>query len=112
MERNEVYNVVILTEAMEDMRKIFSGFIAFGSRQGAKRIKEKFGKAMDRVSMFPYSSPACIDEVLAEAGFRMIVEEKYIMIYRVNEEAKEVVFYNVFNGKEDYIGLMRSIYFN
>lgn len=105
------YTVRFLPKAYDNMDEIILAFIRLGSRQGAERIKGKFLKAVDQVRTFPYSAPVIRDPKLAGLGFRTIVVEKYIMLYRVIEEAKEIVFYNIFNGKEDYPSLLRSMYF-
>lgn len=112
MKPNNDYTIRLHSQASDEMNEVIRTFIRFGSIQGAKRIKEKFVKAIDRIGVFPYSSPVIRDPQLAEAGFRTVVVENYIMIYKVNEEAGEIVFYHVFDGRKDYFGLMRSMYFN
>lgn len=67
-------------------------------------------KAVDRIKTFPYSVPVICGPVLAESGFRAIVVEKYIIICRVIEETGEIVFCHVFDGREDYPGLIHSLY--
>lgn len=42
------------------------------------------------------------DPKLSRLGFRMIVAEKYLMLYKVFEEEKKITFYRVLNGKTNY----------
>ncbi len=43
-------------------------------------------------------------------GFRMVIVEKYLMIYKVLEVEKKIVFYRVLDGKRDYPTLMNRLY--
>lgn len=81
----------------------------FGSKQGAIRIKDKINKVAEQILRFPYSGVIVADPKISKQIFRMIVIEKYIMLYRILEDEKKNVIYRVLNGKRDYPTLMRKL---
>lgn len=109
MAENEIYTVEFLSDALNDMAEIISAFVMLGSRQGARRIQKKFNKAAEQIRVFPYSGIAVPDKKLAEAGFRMVIAEDYLMFYKVFETESKVTFYRVLNGKRNYPALMSSL---
>lgn len=106
MEENELYTAKFLSDALNDMTEIISAFVMLGSKQGASRIQKKFTKAAEQIQIFPYSGIAVPDKKLAEAGFRMIIAEDYLMFYKVFADERKVIFYRVLNGKRNYPTLM------
>lgn len=110
MEQNEEYIVEFLPTAINDISEIISSFLMLGSKNGAKRIKDKFSKAADQVWIFPYSGASVPDIKLSKSGFRMMIIEKYLMMYKIFENEKKVIFYRVLNGKRNYPALMRYLY--
>ena len=110
MGENELYTAEFLPDALNDMTEIISAFVMLGSKQGARRIQKKFTKAAEQIRIFPYSGVAIPDKKLAEAGFRMIIAEDYLMFYKVFEDEKKVTFYRVLNGKRNYPALMSGLH--
>lgn len=109
MEKNELYRAEFLSDALNDMTEIISAFVMLGSRQGARRIQKKLTNAAEQVRIFPYSGVTVPDKKLAEAGFRMIIAEDYLMFYKVFEDERKVTFYRVLNGKRNYPALMNGL---
>lgn len=104
------YTVKFLPEALNDMTEIVSSFVILGSKQGAKRIKNIFNKAAEQLRAFPYSGISVPDKKLADSGFRMIVAEDYLMLYKIFEENSEIIFYRILNGKRNYTALMNYLH--
>lgn len=104
------FSLEFLSSALQDITEIISSFIMLGSKQGAIRMKEKINKAADQIKRFPYSGVAVPDKKLSAFGFRMIIIEKYIMLYKVFDDESKVIVYHIFNGKTNYPSLMKSIY--
>lgn len=109
MEENEKYTAEFLPDALNDMTEIISAFVMLGSKHGAVRIKKKFNKAAEQLQTFPYSGVTVPDKKLSEAGFRMIIAEDYLMLYKIFEYERKVVFYRVLNGKRNYPALMNNL---
>jgi plasmid stabilization system protein ParE len=102
MELNESCTVKFLPAAINDMSEIISSFAMLGSKQGAQRIRSKMIKASEQIKAHPYSGVTVPDEKLAKSGYRMLVVESYLMFYKVFDEAKQVIFYRVVNGKRNF----------
>ena len=102
MKSKNWYKVEFLPSALNDMTEIVSSFVMLGSKAGAVRIKEKMKKAALQTAEFPYSGVAVPDEKISKMGFRMIVVEKYLMLYKVFDDECRVLFYRVLNGKRNY----------
>ncbi len=112
MEASNEYSLEFLPLALDDMTEIVSSFVMLESKQGAIRIKNKMNKAAEQIHTFPYSGVAVPDQKLAKLGFRMIVVEKYLMLYKVFEDEKRIIFYRVLNGKTNYPTLMYRLFKN
>lgn len=102
------YTLEFLPIALNDITEIVSSFVILGSKKSAIRIKDKINKAAEQIFHFPYSGVTVPDSKMAKQGFRIIVVEKYIMIYRIFEDENKIVFYRVLNGKRDYPTLMKK----
>lgn len=102
MAQSNSYKVEFLADALNDMTEIISSFVMLGSKQGAVRIKNKMNKAVQQISVFPYSGITISDNKLAKFEFRMIIVEKYLMFYRIFEDEHKVIFYRVLNGARNY----------
>ena len=109
MESKNWYKVEFLPSALNDMTEIVSSFVMLGSKTGAVRIKEQMKKAALQIAEFPYSGVAVPDEKISKMGFRMIVVEKYLMLYKVFDDECRVLFYRVLNGKRDYPHLITKL---
>ncbi|MCL1914055.1 MAG: type II toxin-antitoxin system RelE/ParE family toxin [Eubacteriaceae bacterium] len=89
--------------ADSDLRRII-GYIkhslfapgAASSFMGA--VQECYG----RLEKKPYIYALCNDERLAREGYRKAPVKNYVLIYKIDEEAKAVDIYRFFFGAEDY----------
>lgn len=107
MEENE-YSIDYLSAAREDISRIISNFVMLGSTNGAQRIRMKIVNAGKQIQFMPYSGVTVPDDQMARNGYRMIVIEKYLMIYRVLEEGKKVVVYRILDDRTDYPRLFET----
>ena len=109
MESNETFQIEFLSSALNDITEIISAFIMLGSKNGAIHMKEKINKAVQQLSVFPFSGVTVPDDKLARSGYRMIIIEKYLMFYRIFEDDKKVIIYRVLNGKINYPTLLNRM---
>lgn len=105
--KNE-FSIEYLPSAREDIAGIISHFVRFGSRNGAQRIRKKIVKAGEQIQFMPYSGVAVPDDEMSRSGYRMVVIEKYLMIYKVLDKKEKVVVYRVLDGRTDYPKLFES----
>lgn len=103
------YTIRFTTHARDDMFRIFS-YISNNlyAPQAAKRIMKKIDDSINNLSDYPFSSPLIDDEFLARKGLRRLVVEDYVVIYKIQEKAFDVIIYRVFNGRTNYINMLNQ----
>jgi len=69
--------------------------------QSAERILDKIESDLGRLRFNPYSAPLSRDEYLSAQGFRALVSGKYLALYKVNDDERDVTVYRVVYGKRN-----------
>ena len=100
------YAVRILEPAQSELEEIASLYCSLAGTESARRITDGIYDALEQLSQFPFSGPCIRDPELRGLGYRFVVVEKYIVIYRLIE--KTVVIYHIFDGRSDYPTLFRT----
>ncbi len=90
-------------------------------RQIILRIAENFGKAvaLEKLEELEYnlklleSSPNIGVEphylVLKRQGYKVLVLEKNLVFYKINEEEKQIIIYAVVDHRQDYLNIIRGL---
>ncbi|MDO4944305.1 MAG: type II toxin-antitoxin system RelE/ParE family toxin [Ruminococcus sp.] len=101
-------NKILFTlKAQEDLNGIFDYiYNNLYSPQAARRIMRLIDDSINRLADFPMSCPLIDDFCLAQKGYRKLVADKYIVIYKFREEKSEVIIHRIINGKVDYLPLL------
>ena len=47
--------------------------------------------------------------VLKRQGYKILITEKDLVFYKINEEQKEVTIYAVFDQRQDYLSIIRGL---
>ena len=68
----------------------------------ASRLSEKFIKAAEGLTDFPYSNPVYTPMRPLKHEYRKTIVDNYIMFYWVDEANKEITIARVIYGKRDY----------
>lgn len=97
------YHIHFTPMAEDDLETIYD----YISRElfadsAAKKLMAKFDKKIMLLKQMPYSSPKCMDGNLCRRGFRKLIVDNYVALYRVNDEIKEVLIFRIFYGRRDY----------
>lgn len=103
---SDLFPVQILDPAQSELEEIAHLYMALAGPDSARKITDKIFEAMDRLSSFPLSGPCIRDKELRVFGYRYVVVDKYIVIYRFIN--RTVVIYHIFDGRSDYPALFRS----
>ncbi len=104
------YNVQLLDPAqgeLEDIARLYCSLAGTGS---ARKITDGILDALDQLSRSPLSGPPLRDAELRSLGYRFIVVDKYIVIYKLI--GSTVFVYHIFDGRSDYPTLFRSELFH
>lgn len=97
------YEIVLTPAAASDLDDIYS-YIATDlfAPQAANKIMDAFEDAFDKLSSYPIMCPLTTDEALCESGYRKLVVERFIGLYRVDEPNHRVIFIRFIYGARDY----------
>ena len=84
-------------------------------------VAERFGHdvALEKLNALETSILALADNpyigtdprytVLKRQGYKVLITEKDLVFYKINEEQKEVTIYAVFDQRKDYLSIIRGL---
>ena len=103
------YNIVRTDTADTGLRKIIL-YIAqnFGNDVALKKLDE----IEDRIQQLGDNPDLGINPrylVLKRQGYKVLVLEKDLVFYKVNEARKEVTIYAVVDQRQDYLNIIRGL---
>lgn len=97
-----------MTEKAEDQLRDLMFYIAedSGSIEMAIKHTDRLYKAIKQLEDFPYLGRVPKYSILRRQGYRVVITDKYMTFYKVNEIKKEVVIYAIINSKREYERLL------
>lgn len=97
------YEIVLTEMAEADLDSIYE-YIAntLKEEKAGLRLMEKIETSILRLEQFPYS---CEEVHIKPRNklYRKLVIGKYVVLYRVEEQYKQVVIFHILNKKKDYL---------
>ena len=102
----KTYAVRILDPAQGELEEIAQLYLSLSGVQSARKITDKIYDALEQLTGFPLSGPSMRETELRNLGYRFLVAEKYIIIYRLIGDTIDV--YHIFDRRSDYPTLSRS----
>ena len=101
------YKIVRTDKADEQLREIIF-YIAddSGSVDIALNYLDRIEKAINRLGDFPMSGSVPRYSILRRQGYRVLIVEKHLIFYKVNENKKTVTIYAVVDGRQEYKNLI------
>ena len=101
------YKIIRTDKADEQLREIIF-YIAedSGSIDIALNYLDKIEKAINSLEEFPMSGSIPRYSILKKQGFRVLIEERHLVFYKINEDKKKVVIYTVVDGRREYRNLI------
>ena len=101
------YNIIRTDKAGEQLREIiFCIADDSGSVDIALNYLDKIEKAINSLENFPMSGSIPRYSILRKQGFRVLVVERHLIFYKINEHKKEVVIYAIVDGRREYRNLI------
>lgn len=99
------YRIYISERATKDMRDIVNYITReLFDAEAAKKLVDKFEKAIKSLSQMPKRNPLLLDEDLSMIGIRRIIVENYVIFYICDDINQSVsiirVLYNKRNWKD------------
>lgn len=101
------YKIIRTDKADEQLREIIF-YIAddSGSVDIALNYLDKIEKAINGLEDFPMSGSLPRYSILKKQGFRVLIVERHLVFYKINEDGKEVIIYAVIDGRREYRNLI------
>ena len=99
---------ILRTDKAEDQLRDIIFYIAddSGNIDIALRYLEKIETAINRLQEFPNSGGIPRYSILKKQGYRVVIVEKHLAFYKVNEEEKTVIIYAIVDGRREYKNLI------
>ena len=101
------YKIIRTDKADEQLREVIF-YIAEDSESIdiALNYLNKIEKAINSLEGFPMSGSIPRYSILKKQGFQVLIVERHLVFYKINEDKKEVVIYAVVDGRREYRNLI------
>ena len=101
------YKILRTDKAEEQLRKIIF-YIADDSDNAeiALGYLEKIETAINRLQEFPESGSIPRYSILKKQGYRVVIIERHLVFYKIDEEDKLVIIYAIVDGRREYRNLI------
>ncbi len=101
------YRIIRTDKADEQLREIIF-YIAddSGSVDIALKYLDKIELSIKRLEDFPMSGSIPRYSVLRKQGYRVLIVERHLVFYKVNESDKIVTVYAIVDGRREYKNLI------
>ena len=97
------YEVVLLGRAFRDLDSIYSYVANSLSEPGvAQNLLNELEEGIHSLEQMPYRCPERKHGVYANRGYRQLFIESYTVIYRIDEEKKQVIVVTVRYSRSDF----------
>ena len=101
------YQIVRTAKADEQLRDIvlYRAEVA-GNAEAALEFLDRLKQKIDRLADFPESGSFPRYGALRARGYRVLIAEKHLVFYKVDEERRMVIVYAIVDGRRDYLNLI------
>lgn len=97
------YKVEILPTAWEDLKRIEDWYLVQFGVETVLKVSDHILDAMERLGSFPDSGSLTPDEWLNQKGYRMVICERHVAIYR--QVKNKVYVYHIADTQTEYTKL-------
>ena len=103
------YNIIRTDTADAGIRKIILYVAANFGNQVALEKLDDIEKRINVLSDNPYIGVDPRYPVLKRQGYKVLILEKNIVFYKIDESKKEVFIYAVVDQRQDYLNIIRGL---
>jgi toxin ParE1/3/4 len=103
------YNIIRTDTADAGIRKIILYVAANFGNQVALEKLDDIEKRINVLSDNPYIGVDPRYPVLKRQGYKVLILEKNLVFYKIDESKKEVVIYAVVDQRQDYLNIIRGL---
>lgn len=97
------YKIEILPTAWEDLKRIEDWYLVEFGVETALKVSDHILDTIERLEHFPESGSWVPDEWLSRQGYRMVICDKHVAIYRHID--KVIYVYHIADTQTDYTKL-------
>lgn len=97
------YKVEILPSAWEDLKKIEDYYLIQFDVQTALKVTDHILNVLERLEDFPDSGSLTPDEQLHRQGYRMLICQKHVAVYRQLDQS--IYVYHIADTQTEYTKL-------
>lgn len=101
-----MYEIKILPKAQDDLKEIRNWYLGEFGENTANKVVEKILNSISVLEMFPDSGSLTPDNYLNDKGYRMVICEKFISIYKHID--KKIYIYHISNSDKDYTRIIKN----
>ena len=103
------YNVIRTNTADAGIRKIIL-YVAqnFGNKVALEKLNE-IEKRINQLGDDPYIGTEPRYLVLKRQGYKVLMLEKDLVFYKIDEDKKNVIIYAVVDQRQDYLNIIRGL---
>ena len=99
----EQYKVEILPTAWEDLKSIEDYYLLQFGVESAMKVTDQILNSIERLELYPDSGSLTPDKWLNRKGYRMVISERSVYIYRMI--ATRVYVYHIADTQTEYTKL-------
>lgn len=101
------YKILRTDKAEEQLREIIFYIVDdSGDVDIALGYLDKIETAINRLQEFPESGNIPRYSILKKQGYRVVIVERHLVFYKINEEAELVIIYAIVDGRREYRNLL------
>lgn len=101
------YKILRTDKAEEQLREIIFHIADESSDVDiALGYLDKIEAAINRLQEFPKSGSIPRYSILKKQGYRVVIVERHLVFYKINEEEKTVIIYAIVDGRREYLNLI------
>jgi toxin ParE1/3/4 len=101
------YQILRTDKAEEQLREIIFYIVdVSGNIDTALDYLDKIENAVNRLQEFPESGSIPRYSILKKQGYRVLIIERHLVFYKINEEDMTVVIYTIVDGRREYLNLI------
>lgn len=100
------YNILRTDKANDQLFNVIQYIAADAGANIALQYLDKLEAAVMNLADFPYSGTVPRYSILKKQGYRVLIVERHLIFYKVDEEKKTVMIHAVVDGRQEYRNLV------
>ncbi len=100
------YNILRTDKANDQLFDVIQYIAADVGANIALQYLNKLEAAVMNLADFPYSGTVPRYSILKKQGYRVLIVERHLVFYKVDEKKQTVMIHGIFDGRQEYRNLL------